>query len=375
MQKDKSPWYCMCCFRKELPYGSINDIKLRNLLHGEAIVSPNPTIITSIIKQSEYLDEEILKKANIRFHTPDEFNTALKSFNLASQLFCIHLNIYSLSYHHLELCNLLSTLKIKPNIIGISETRLQKGKQPIFTNISLPNYVYEHTPTESGKGGTLLYIDKNIKYKLCHDLNIYEKKMAESTFIENLNKKQKNMIIECVYKHPKHEFNDFMNNYITPLLDKLSNENKDIMLMGDFNINLINYNDDKNTGNFLDTMFSQSFLPYIKTPTRITRNTKTLVDNIYYNKPLNNIISGNLSSIISDHLIQFLIEPLYFSEKSSKMINRQRCNKNFDKLKFKADLLNPLTVQKVFLSVLPGMTLKVTQCTMKLSAHSPKKRH
>ena len=86
-------------------------------------------------------------------------------------------------------------------------------------------------------------------------------------------------------------------------------ENKDIMIMGDFNINLINYNDDKNTGNFLDTMFSQSFLPYITTPTRITRNTKILIDNIFYNKPLNNIISENLSNILSDHLIWFLIEP------------------------------------------------------------------
>ena len=46
-------------------------------------------------------------------------------------------------------------------------------------------------------------------------------------------------------------------------------ENKDIMIMGDFNINLINYNDDKNTGNFLDTMFSQSFLPYIATPPKL----------------------------------------------------------------------------------------------------------
>ena len=58
-------------------------------------------------------------------------------------------------------------------------------------------------------------------------------------------------------------------------------------------------------------------------------NTKTLINNIYNNKPLNNIISGNLSNIISDH----------FSEKSSKMINRQSCYKNFDKLKFKADLV------------------------------------
>ena len=102
---------------------------------------------------------------------------------------------------------------------------------------------------------------------------------------------------------------------------------------------LITYNDDKNTGNFLDTMFPQSFLPYTATPTRITRNTKTLTDNIYYNKPLSNIISENLNSTISDHLIQFLIEPLDFSEKSSKIVNRQRCYKNFDKLKFKTDLV------------------------------------
>ena len=86
----------MCCFQKELPYGSISDTRLRDLQHGEAIVSANPKTISSIIKQSEYFDEEILKKANNRFYTPDEFNTALKSFNLVSQLFCMHLNICSL---------------------------------------------------------------------------------------------------------------------------------------------------------------------------------------------------------------------------------------------------------------------------------------
>ena len=32
--------------------------------------------------------------------------------------------------------------------------------------------------------------------------------------------------------------------------------------MSDFNINLMNYNDDINTGNFLDRMFSQSFLQH-----------------------------------------------------------------------------------------------------------------
>ena len=175
LQKDKSPRHCRCCFRKELPYRSIDETKLRDLLNGEAVVSPNPKIISNRIKQSKYFDEETLKKANNRFYTPDEFNTALKSFSLASQLFCRHLNISSLSYQHLELYNLLSNFKIKPNIYGISETRFQRCKQPI-TNIFLLNCVYGYTHTELGKGGTLLYIDKNIKYKQRNDLNIYEKR-------------------------------------------------------------------------------------------------------------------------------------------------------------------------------------------------------
>ena len=112
-------------------------------------------------------------------------------------------------------------MKTKPKIIGISESRLLINKQPI-NNISLPNYVYEHTPTESGKGGTLLYIDQNLKYKVRRDLNIHNKSLIESTSIEIMNTKQKNMIIGCIYKHPKQGTHDFNENYILPLMDKLS---------------------------------------------------------------------------------------------------------------------------------------------------------
>ena len=79
LQKDKSPWYCICCFWKELPYGSTNDTQLKKLLHGEVVVSPNPKIISSIIKlkQSEHLDEELLSKANNKLYTLDEFNNHL----------------------------------------------------------------------------------------------------------------------------------------------------------------------------------------------------------------------------------------------------------------------------------------------------------
>ena len=132
--------------------------------------------------------------------------------------------------------------------------------------------------------------------------------MIESTFIEIINKNEKNMVAGCIYKHPKQTIPDFLDNHLLPFLEELSHENKQILIMGDFNINLLNY-DNKNTENFLDTMFSYSYLHFINTPTRVTGHSKTLIDNIFYNKPMLNITAGNISSVIADHLIQFLIEP------------------------------------------------------------------
>ena len=134
----------------------------------------------------------------------------------------------------------------------------------------------------------------------------------------------------CIYKHPKQTIPDFLDNHLLPLLEKLSRENKQILIMGDFNRNLLNYND-KNTANFLDTMFSYSYLPFISTPTRVTGHSETLIDNNCCNKPMLNITAGNISSVISDHLIQFLIEPSSSNAKLEQTCTMQRCYKNFDK--------------------------------------------
>ena len=161
--------------------------------------------------------------------------------------------------------------------------------------------------------------------------------MIKSIFVEIINKNEKNMVAGCIYKHPKQTIPNFLDNHLLPLLEKSSHENKQILTMGGFNINLLNY-DNKNTANFLDTMFSYSYLPFINTPTRVTGHSKTLIDNIFYNKPMLNITAGNISCVISDHLIQFLIEPSLSNAKLEQTCIVQRCYKKFDKAKFKNDL-------------------------------------
>ena len=102
-------------------------------------------------------------------------------------------------------------------------------------------------------------------------------------------------------------------------MDKFSREKKDILIMDDFSINLLNYNNDKDTTTFLDTMFSNSCLPFITLPTSVGNTSETLIDNIFYTKQLNNdMIAGKLCSVISDHLTQFLVEPSSYMHNNSK---------------------------------------------------------
>ena len=217
-----------------------------------------------------------------------------------TQLSLMHLNISSLQYHFEELDDLLNTSKTKFNLVGITESRVKKGISPL-SNINLQNYKIEHTLTESEKGGSLLYISSDLNYKVWNDLKMYKSKELKSVFIAIMNKgKEKNIIIGCIYKHFKLPIEEFHYQFLSPVLEKVSFKNKDIYLLGDFNINLLNYESDRHTAHFLNDMYSNSFTSYIILQTRITPRSKTLTDNIFYNNFNESIISGNLITDISD---------------------------------------------------------------------------
>ena len=98
-------------------------------------------------------------------------------------------------------------------------------------------------------------------------------------------------------------------------------KNKISVFLGDFNLNLLNYNDHQPTNDFLDSLASNSFIPYILHPTRITSHSKTLIDNIFSNYNSHEITSGNITATISDHLPQFSFVPNILSNSSTQKSN------------------------------------------------------
>ena len=63
----------------------------------------------------------------------------------------------------------------------------------------------------------------------------------------------KKSVISCLYKPPKMDVFDL----------SLSRERKLVFLFGDCNINLLNYNDHQPPNDFLDSVASFSFIPYV----------------------------------------------------------------------------------------------------------------
>ena len=98
---------------------------------------------------------------------------------------------------------------------------------------------------------------------------------------------------------------DFKHNYLSQVSEIISKEQKQVFLLGDLNINLLNYNYHQPTNDFLDSLASNSFIPYILHPIGNTSHSKTLIDNTFSNYISHEVISGNIAATISDHLPQF----------------------------------------------------------------------
>ena len=80
-------------------------------------------------------------------------------------------------------------------------------------------------------------------------------------------------------------------------------------------MNLLQLQNNSDMEAYFDELTNQNFTPLITTPTRITTRTKSLIDSIFFNEFCSDIVSGNITVSISDHLPQFaLISNTYYKK-------------------------------------------------------------
>ena len=131
------------------------------------------------------------------------------------------------------------------------------------------------------KGGTV--ISQNQWYEHRTDFQICYPKELESVFIELMIPYKRSYILGTIYKHSSMKHSKVHNEYIEELLRLITIENKNCILTGAFNLNLLKHAESPGVNRFLENLLSHNFMPQITLPTRITEKTAILIDNIFIN--------------------------------------------------------------------------------------------
>ncbi len=108
-----------------------------------------------------------------------------------------------------------------------------------------------------------------------------------------------------IYRPPKDDlvhYKEFIDEFFY-ILDKLEKNKNEVIISGDFNIDLLKINDKQIISEYFDTLTSHSFYPNITVPTGLTNNNGTLIDNFLckLTEATLDTMSGVLIKTFSDH--------------------------------------------------------------------------
>lgn len=183
-------------------------------------------------------------------------------------ILCAHLNVNGLVAKLDEIRLLIHECKI--DVLAITETHL--GDNTTNDEIYIDDYLLARKDRKGKSdhwGGTVIY------YK--QDLNMYEIDIPdnnlEAIWMELIVKSQK-LLIGCVYRPPKEK--TFVSNF-RKIAESFCHRSN-ILLLGDFNIDMSAENEPRQTRDFKQALYELNLSNIIKTHTRITNRSKSLID-------------------------------------------------------------------------------------------------
>ena len=247
-----------------------------------------------------------------------------------------HLNVQGICGDKMSKFSEITSILTDPtnsglHIFGLSETKLKEHKLSDVFKIPGFQLPFRKDNNTNGGGGIIVYVRDGILAKRRKDLETND---ISCLWLEICPNKGKSFLVGNLYRPPdsKVEFNDRFEEFI----DVVSSQNKEFILLGDFNRNLLNEEIDRDWGNFMSSL---GLTQLISKPTRVTAESQTLIDHIYTNNE-ENIQSVSVEKLcISDHYAVFCNRKSHVSVcKNTHQVITYRSFKNFDEAPFLSDL-------------------------------------
>ena len=221
----------------------------------------------------------------------------LPTFTNTKGMKVLHQNIRGLHQNLSNLAQIFESGNI--DIFTLSETHVvQDSYMDVDDLYTIPGYTFVKRNRATGKGGGVaIYISNKLMFNRREDL---EHEDIESIWVEIVLKKAKNLLIGTMYRPPDsslyHDKN--FDTKFESILGKINDTKLETILLGDLNMNYLVKSDHKSSKEIAD---EYHFEQVIKTPTRITKDSSTLIDVILTNKPAAISRYGVIPLSLSDH--------------------------------------------------------------------------
>ena len=156
------------------------------------------------------------------------------------------------------------------DILGLNETKLDKTIPDI--QVDIEGYDILRRDRNRNGGGVALYIRQSLNYVNRQDLSSH--KDLEILTVEIKKPKSRPFLLTTWYRPPdsKVEIFEKFESYLL----KLDKEDKESMIVGDTNCNLLPQTPDRNTEHLKFITETYQYIQLIDQPTRITTATRTL---------------------------------------------------------------------------------------------------
>ena len=281
---------------------------------------------------------------NCKYYDLLAFNRALR--NNPNNLTIIHLNARSISNKFNMITALLQSFHKKPSVIVVTETWL--------TNLNCDLYKFKgYTPYHLVRsmrehGGVSIYVLEKIQSNQIMKASFINDEIEINSI--KIMYEAKTYVVCGIYRpQTKHEHVDIFNEVLLNLLNEKCLKKENIILIGDLNINLLEHASHQPTGNFLTSLQSINFYPYISRPTRFPDENQSgspsLLDHIFINF-INGFLPGIIHFPVSDHLPVFVqIATSFVTNKVYKVktrilneVNKRKLNDKMRNADWEAEL-------------------------------------
>ena len=211
----------------------------------------------------------------------------------------LQINIRGLLNKQNDLLKLTNEIagKQKIDVMILQETWLTNANQHL---VQIPGYKH-YVKYRTGKkgGGVSILVSSELTSRLCNNIECNE------TYLESCNIEiqlpQTKLLISSVYRLPNMSEKQF-NSAFEKLMKSICKSSSHSIIGLDHNLDLLKANYHKPTQSFLENVLSNQHVPCITRPTRITKSSATLIDNILVSRDIyNNTKYGIAISDLSDH--------------------------------------------------------------------------